>query len=102
MISHRPPSMAGHRFSNQRTSYGSGDSSPPTQNGQPWVGRLGRSCRDWVMTTTAPVRGSMRRSATPGRCWPVMSAELYDLLRSYEIGDDQVIADLIRTLRGAG
>ena len=40
-----PGANAGQRFANQRTSYGSGASSPPTQNGHPVAGRFGRAWR---------------------------------------------------------
>ena len=48
-ISQRSSSMAGQRFTNHRTSYGSGASRPPTQNGQSVDGRLGRP---WRLPTT--------------------------------------------------
>ena len=47
--SHRSPGIVGQRLTNPRTSYGSGDSSPPTQNGQPVSGRFGRSWRESTM-----------------------------------------------------
>ena len=65
-----PGASAGQRLVNQRTSYGSGASSPPTQNGQPSHGRLGRVWRWATMLTHSPVSASNRnspsgRSGTP-------------------------------------
>ena len=58
------PLMAGQRLTNQRVSYGSGASSPPTQNGQATVLRLsGRFGRVWRVPTTCTIVsriGSMR------------------------------------------
>ena len=58
----RPGASAGQRLANQRTSYGSGASSPPTQNGQPSSGRFGRAWRWPTMLTHSPVSGSKRIS----------------------------------------
>src|SRR5215472_4999786 len=46
------------------TSYGSGASSPPGQNGHTPSGWFGRCCRHGVTTTRAPVSGSIRRSVS--------------------------------------
>ena len=54
----------GQRFGMCKTSYGSGASSPPGQNGHTPAGRLGRCWRHGVTTTQAPVSGSIRTSAS--------------------------------------
>src|SRR5215207_6460654 len=63
-----PGTNGGQRFSNARTVYGSGASSPPTQNGQPAAfasedgARLGRSWRSATIATHSRVSGSSRSS----------------------------------------
>src|SRR5207237_1370805 len=60
-----PGASAGQRLGNQRTSYGSGASRPPTQNGHAWLGRLGRPCR-WPTTLTHSPVSTSRRSSPAG------------------------------------
>ena len=64
-----PGANGGHRFSNARTVYGSGASSPPTQNGHgdgpvPSGARFGRSWRSATIATHSRVSGSSRSSLT--------------------------------------
>src|SRR5581483_5843392 len=60
--SERPSGKVGHRLTNDRTRYGSGDSSPPTQNGHASCGRFGRCWRDATTATVAPLSASSRMS----------------------------------------
>src|SRR3954469_2321083 len=57
-----PGASAGQRFGNHRTSYGSGASNPPIQNGQSSLGRFGRAWRCPTTFTHSPVSVSRRSS----------------------------------------
>ena len=60
MTSQRSSGIDGQRFANHLVEYGSGASSPPTQNGHSALGRLGRFWRDPTTWTSAPADGSNR------------------------------------------
>ena len=58
ITSQRSSGIAGQRLGIQRTSYGSGASSPPGQNGHTASGRFGRVWREETTKVVAPLRGS--------------------------------------------